>query len=152
MKIGELSKATGFKDRTIRYYERQGLLPSPRRTPSGYREYGHGDVDRLQFVRKAKHLGLSLEDIKSVLRIHDRREPTCMHVRELLEGKLALVDSLLRDLRAFRKELAMLQEHAIGVEDCRPSGGRICGIIENSSFGAGQETLTWIRSPGMKAE
>lgn len=145
MKIGELARATGFKDKTIRYYERQGVLPGPERTSSGYREYGPRDVDRLQFLRKAKRLGLSLDDIKDVLQIHDRREPTCLHVRELLEEKLALVDSLLRDLREFRKQLVTLKEQATGIEDCRPSGGRICGFIENSAFGASDRALGSIR-------
>jgi len=152
MKIGELARATGFKDRTIRYYERQGLLPDPGRTPSGYREYGAEDLDRLQFVRQAKRLGLSLEEIKGILRVHDRREATCSHVCSLLDQKLAQVDVLIRDLRAFRKELAQLRERADASADCRPSGGRICRIIENSGFGGSREALTWLRSPGPKAQ
>jgi DNA-binding transcriptional MerR regulator len=152
MKIGELGRATGFKDKTIRYYERQGLVPDPGRTSSGYREYGPEDVDRLQFVRKAKRLGLSLEEIRGILRIHDEREPTCSHVRGLLDQKLVQVDALLRDLQAFRRELAQLRKRAAATTDCRPGGGRICGIIENSNFGAGQETLAWVRNPGTKAD
>ena len=139
MKIGELARATGFKDKTIRYYEREGLLPDPGRTPSGYREYGPEDVDRLQFVQKAKRIGFSLSDIRSVLQIYGRREPTCRHIRSLLDEKLALADALLRDLYALRKELARLRDQASGVEDCRPAGGRVCGIIENSAFGASEE-------------
>lgn len=134
MKIGQLARETGFKDKTIRYYERQGLLPDPGRTPSGYREYGTEDVDRLQFVQKAKRLGFSLNDIKSVLQIHGRKEPTCAHVRILLDEKLAQVDSLLEDLSAIRKEMVRLRDQVRGVEDCRPSGGRVCEIIENSAF------------------
>ena len=145
MKIGELAKATGFTERTIRYYERQGLLPDPKRTPSGYRTYGPADIDRLAFIRKAKRLGLSLEDIKGVLRVHDRSQPTCGHVRSLLEAKLAQVDAVLRDLQAFRADLAVLHRRAGTMEDCRPAGGRICGIIEDSAFGASQEALAWLR-------
>ncbi len=152
MKIGELAKATRLKAITIRYYESKGLLPPAERTAANYRAYNEADIERLEFIMKAKRLGLSLDDIKGVLLIHGRGEPTCVHVRELLDERLALVDSLLRDLQAFRKDLAMLKEQASGMEDCRPAGGRICWIIENSSFGAGRDTLTWIRSPGMKAE
>lgn len=141
MKIGELARETGFKDKTIRYYERQGLLPDPGRTPSGYREYGPEDVDRLQFVQKAKHLGFSLNDIKSVLQIHGRKEPTCAHVRILLNEKLTQVDSLLEDLRAIRKEMARLRDQVRGVEDCRPFGGRVCEIIENSALETSRRTL-----------
>lgn len=152
MKIGELAKGAGFKDKTIRYYERQGLLPPPRRTSSGYREYGPEDVDRLRFVQKAKRLGFSLSEIKSVLRIHGRKEPTCTHVRVLLDEKLVQVDSLLKDLREFRKELAKLRGQASGVEDCRPAGGRVCGIIENSAFGATRQTLELVGRGTQRAE
>lgn len=149
MKIGELARATGFKDKTIRYYERQGLLPDPERTPSGYREYGPEGIDRLAFIRKAKRLGLSLEDIKSILLIHDRSEATCLHVRSLLDEKLAQADAALKDLQRFRVELSGIRERAGGVEDCRPSGGRICGIIENTAFVASDKALEWLR-PGAK--
>lgn len=152
MKIGEVARATGFKDKTIRYYEREGLLPDPGRTPSGYREYGPEDVDRLKFVQKAKRLRFSLSDIKSVLQIHGREEPTCTHVRSLLDEKLAQVDALLKDLRAFSKELARLRDQATGVEDCRPAGGRVCGIIENSAFGASQQALELLGRGTQQAE
>ena len=147
MKIGELGQATGFTDKTIRYYERQGVLPAPERTSSGYRKYGPEDIDRLVFIRKAKRLGLSLEDIKGILQVHDRREATCLHVRSLLGEKLAQVDAVLKDLQTFREELAAIQERANALEDCRPSGGRICGIIENTAFSAGAKAMQWLR-PG----
>ncbi|MBI2935387.1 MAG: heavy metal-responsive transcriptional regulator [Chloroflexi bacterium] len=152
MKIGELARSTGFKDKTIRYYERQGLLPDPGRTSSGYREYGPEDVDRLKFVKKAKRLGFSLRDIKSILQIHSRKEPTCTHVRTLLDEKLARVDALVKDLRAVSKELARLRAQVSDVEDCRPAGGRVCGIIENSAFGASQQALELLGRGTQQAE
>ncbi|MBI4310986.1 MAG: heavy metal-responsive transcriptional regulator [Chloroflexi bacterium] len=152
MKIGKLASATGTNPMTIRYYERQGLLPDARRTASGYRDYGQADTHRLEFIHKAKHLGLSLEEIKGILRVHDQREATCGHVCGLLDRKLAQIDALIHDLQAFRKQLAELRKRADPTADCRPSGGRICGIVENSGFGARQEVLTWVRRPGMKAE
>ena len=137
MKIGELARTTGFSAQTIRYYETVGILPAPRRSDSGYRAYSPEDQDRLQFVRKAKRIGLSLEEIKGVLRIHGRHEPTCTHVRELLEGKLMQVDQLVEDLQAFRAELSVLRDETAGSSDCRPEGGRICVFIENSEFDDG---------------
>jgi DNA-binding transcriptional MerR regulator len=139
MKIGELARATGLNTRTIRFYEQEGLLPDPQRTSSGYRVYGPQDVDLLEFIRKAKRLGFSLEEIKSILHLHDRREPTCLHVRSLLEEKLAQVDRVLEDLQKFRAEIVRLREEAGDLVDCRPTGGRICGIIEGASLGAGPE-------------
>jgi DNA-binding transcriptional MerR regulator len=144
MKIGELAKATGLNTRTIRFYEQEGLLPDPQRTSSGYRMYGPQDVDLLEFIRKAKRLGFSLEEIKSILHLHDRREPTCLHVRSLLEEKLAQVDRVLEDLQKFRTEIVRLQEEAGDLVDCRPTGGRICGIIEGASLGAGTRVLAWV--------
>ncbi len=132
MKIGELAAKSGLNPKTIRYYEAEGLLPLPSRTLSGYRSYQQEDTDRLDFVLKAKRLGLSLEEIKSILQLHDRKEPTCLHVRSLLDDKLAHVDRALADLQIFRKEVALLRDKAGVQVDCRPEGGRICGIIEGS--------------------
>ncbi len=84
MKIGELARATGVTAKTIRFYEAEGLLPKPQRTYSGYRMYSLEDARRLEFIRKAKRLGLSLGDVRGVLQLHDRSEPTCVHVRSLL--------------------------------------------------------------------
>lgn len=145
MKIGELAKATGFKDKTIRYYERQGLLPKPSRTPSGYREYGPEDTERLAFIHKAKRMGLSLEEIRGILRIHDQGERTCSHVQELLGRKLAQVDGVLRDLQIFREDLVRLQERAEAIADCQPVDGRICGIIEDSAFSTNGRVFEWLR-------
>lgn len=144
MKIGELAKATELTTKTIRFYETEGLLPNPDRTPSGYRMYGLEDAGRLEFIRKAKRLGLSLEEIRSILQLHDRREPTCVHVRSLLDEKLAQVDRVLADLREFRTDMARLRDEAGALEDCRPSGGSICGIVEQSLITKGAVALAWV--------
>ena len=144
MKIGELARTAGMRAVTIRYYEYMGLLPPAERTESNYRIYSGEDVDRLQFIMKAKRLGFSLEEIKSILQLHDRSEATCVHVRALLEEKLSEVDALLRDLGEFRTELGRLKESAGEVEDCRPSGGRICGIIERGEVSVTDQALAWL--------
>ena len=151
MRIGELAEATGLTTKTIRFYEGEGLLPNPDRTPSGYRVYDLGDTARLEFIRKAKRLGLSLEEVKGILHLHNRGEPTCVHVRSLLDGKLAQVDKALEDLKEFRAELAWLRDEAGVLEDCRPSGGRICGIIERAGLSVSNETLAWMEPrPGAR--
>ncbi|MCI0438955.1 MAG: heavy metal-responsive transcriptional regulator [Chloroflexi bacterium] len=136
MKIGELANATGLTAKTIRFYEDEGLLPPAPRTSSGYRIYGDEDVVRLEFVRKAKRLGLTLEDIKSILRLHDSSEPTCAHVRSLLDEKLAEVDRAIADLQRFRAALSDIRDRAGDIVDCRPEGGVICSIIEDVGAGA----------------
>ena len=88
MKIGELARATRLSAKTIRYYEAEGLIPDPPRTESGYRSYDKPDIARVGFILKAKRLGISLEESRGILQLHDRSEPTCVHVRSLLDEKL----------------------------------------------------------------
>lgn len=146
MKIGELATTTGLTTKTIRFYEAEGLLPAPARTPSGYRAYRVDDVARLDFIRKAKRIGMTLREIGGILRLHDSSEPTCLHVRSLLDEKLAQADSALEDLRQFRKEVAEIRQQAGALVDCRPSGGSICGLIEGSDIAVSEQSLTWIGS------
>lgn len=144
MKIGELAKRAGVTAKTIRFYEEEGLLPKPERTASGYRKYGPEDIGRLEFIHKAKRLGLSLHEIRGILRLHDRSDPTCTHVRTLIVSKVDQVDQALEDLRGLRAELTRLRDESGDLEDCRPSGGRICGIIEGSNFFGKKVALAWI--------
>lgn len=149
MRIGELAKAAGLTTRTVRFYEGQGLLPNPPRTLSRYRVYRVEDVTRLEFIRKAKRLGLSLEEVRGILGLHDRREPTCAHVRSLLEGKLAQVDQAIKELRELQAELAQVRDRAGALVDCRPAGGRICGIIEGATHARSEVALAWVEGRRM---
>ena len=144
MKIGELATATGVNPKTIRFYESEGLVREPERTPSGYRSYRPVDVERLDFIRKSKRLGLSLSEIKGILRLHERSEPTCVHVRSLLDDKLDRVQAALRDLQEFQEELQRLRDAAGTLTDCGATGGRICGIIEESDVAISPGALAWI--------
>src|SRR5262245_51359791 len=83
MAIGALSGRTGTNVETIRYYERAGLLPIPPRTPGGYRLYGSAHVKRLSFVRRARALGFSLDEIRRLLKLADERKRPCAEVREV---------------------------------------------------------------------
>ena len=146
MKIGELAKATGLSTKTIRFYESEGLIPNPPRTGSGYRAYDEPDVARVGFIRKAKRLGLTLDDIKGILQLHDRSEPTCVHVRSLLDEKLVQIEAVIQDLLVFKEELKTLQNQATTLTDCRPMGGDIRSIIENSSVKVAPSSLGWTDS------
>ena len=134
MKIGELAGATGLSTKTIRFYETEGLVPDPPRSDSGYRVYAEPDVARLGFILKAKRLGLSLNEIKGILQLHDRSEPTCIHVQSLLEEKVAQIETVIKDLLGFKEELETLRDNATSLVDCRPLGGNICSIIEDSGI------------------
>ncbi len=148
MKIGELAKATCLSTKTIRFYEAEGLIPDPPRTNSGYRAYASADVARLEFILKAKRLGLSLDEIKGILRAHDRSESTCLHVRSLLEEKVAQIKTVIQDLLGFQEELESLKDHATSMVDCRPLGGNICSIIEDSGIKVDPARLGWAEPLG----
>ena len=144
MKSGEIAKATGLTTKTIRYYELNRLLEEPERTDSGYRIYGQEDVERLEFVKKAKRLGLSLEEIRDILQLHAQRQAPCVHVLALLDRKLSQLDDIMRGMDEFRQELMRLRvESQVRLEQL-PDDGRICGIIERGIHGKGQVDLTWL--------
>ncbi len=128
LRIGELAAQFGLSPRTIRYYEAVGLLPAPRRTPSGYRVYDEADVARLRFVLRAKAVGLRLGEIGEVLRIQEDGQLPCDHVRRWIDRKLAEVDQQLAALRSFRTDLLELRKHASRRRSGRVRG--VCPILE----------------------
>lgn len=136
LSIGELAEATGCRAETIRYYEHVGLLPRPSRTSANYRAYSQEDVARLRFVRRARDLGFSLEAIRDLLRMSNRREDDCKAVDRIASEHLAAVEHKISDLRSLAKEL----RHVIG--QCR--GGQIaeCRIIEALASRARRKRLT----------
>jgi len=146
VKIGELAKATGLSTKTIRFYEAEGLITNPPRTASGYRAYAGPDVARMGFILKAKSLGLSLDEIKGILQLHDRSEPTCVHVRALLEEKVAQIEKVIQDLLGFKEELETLRDRATSLVDCQPKGGNICSIIEDSGINVASASVGWTES------
>ncbi len=144
MKIGEMAKETGLTTKTIRYYELNRLLEEPERTESGYRIYGQEDMERLEFVKKAKRLGLSLEEIRDVLQLHAQRQSPCVHVLALLDRKLEQLADVMREMDEFRQDLLRLRvESQVRLEQL-PDDARICGIIERGIHGKGQVALNWL--------
>ena len=108
--IGELGNLTGTSDKTIRYYEGIGLLPEPQRAANGYRLYGEADVERLRFVRRARALDFTLDDIAEVLAFRERSEPPCRYVMTLMEWRVNEIEARIHDLEQMRDELKVLQE------------------------------------------
>lgn len=130
MRIGELAKQVGVTPDTIRYYEREGLLPPPERTPSGYRDYEQGVLDDLRFIKKAQALGLKLRDVREVLEISSGGKPPCKHVRATVSARLAEVEGRLRELRALR---ATLRETLERLDRAPPlKAGCRCAVIESA--------------------
>jgi len=121
MRIGTLSRECGVSIDTIRYYEREGLLPPPRRRPSGYREYDAGTVRRLRFIRRAKELGFTLDDIRELMTLSSDREQGVKGVKQRAEVRLAMVEERMAQLRRMRKGLKQLIANCPGhgpLEEC----------------------------------
>jgi DNA-binding transcriptional MerR regulator len=130
LRVAELAATVGVPADTIRYYERAGLLPSPERTPAGYRNYGAGAVDRLRFIRGAQRLGLRLGDIRDLLAIRDTGTCPCEPAEQLLRRRMAEVDEEIGRLTALRAEMAAMAD-ALPADDCPPpSPGTWCPPTE----------------------
>ena len=107
LKIGELAALCGVSPDTIRFYEREKLLPRPRRTASRYRVYGEEDEDRVSFIRQAQVIGLTLENIRELVRERQLHTPgECRHVAQLLRERMEVLDRKIAELRSFRRRLA----------------------------------------------
>lgn len=108
MKIGELAQRAEVNIDTVRYYERQGLLPLPQRLRSGYRQYEQDDVARLRFVRRAKALGFTLTEIRDLLELSSHRERDMAGMKIAAIRKLSDVEEKLAELTRIRDGLKTL--------------------------------------------
>ncbi len=113
MTIGAAAKAAGVAIDTVRYYEREGLLASALRTASGYRVFGHRDVERLRFIRKAKALGFTLADITDLLRLQDGGGPRA-EVRQRARVRIEDLSRKIAELSAIRDALVALEAQCHG--------------------------------------
>ena len=101
--IGALSKQGGVNIETIRYYERIGVMPKPRRSAGGYRMYGPDHLKRLTFVRRGRELGFSLDELRDLLRLVDGHSYTCAEVHDLAVEHLAEIRRKIADLRRLQR-------------------------------------------------
>lgn len=106
--IGALARRAGVGIDTIRYYEREHLLPAPQRRASGYRDYGPDVVERLRFIRRAKDLGFTLQEIRELLVLSTDRERGVKSVRQRAEARLVEVEQRIRELQRMKRGLKQL--------------------------------------------
>lgn len=125
LSIGDLSKATGVKVVTIRYYEQIGLMPVATRTEGNYRAYQQAHVRRLRFIRRLRDLGFTLEQVRDLLRLASEKNQACAEVDRITSEHLTNVEHKIRDLKKLAAELRRLS-------NCCQGGGLIadCRIIE----------------------
>ena len=128
MRIGELAAHSGVTAKTIRFWEAEGLLADPTRTPSGYRDYDPEVLDRLSFIRHAQTAGLTLAEIRQVLAISDTGEPACGHVTDLIHQHLTDVDDRIRELTETRTLLRRLASLAADQNPADCDG--YCAILQ----------------------
>src|SRR5690606_2632384 len=125
LSIGQVAKGAGVGVETVRFYEREGLVPAPKRRPSGYRQYAADTVRRIHFVQAAKELGFTLREIRELLNLRVTVGRKCADVRKLAHEKLAAVDAKLTELQRMRAALAELAASCI---DKGPT--RECALLD----------------------
>ena len=120
--IGELASQTGVKVVTIRYYEQVGVLPVPARTSSNYRVYNRDHLRRLQFIRRSRDLGFSLDQIREMLRLSTDDTPSCAEICAITAHHLEDIEDKVRDLKRLAKELRRINSSCSGnrrMAECR---------------------------------
>ncbi len=111
---GKLAKKAGVNIETIRYYERRGLIPKPRRRESGYREYSDDMVTRIQFIKHAQDLGFSLKEIQELLSLRLDPGTPCAKVKNRTEMKIKDIDNKIKSLQEMKKALVKLTKACSG--------------------------------------
>lgn len=126
--IGEVAAKSGVSRKALRLYEKAGILPSPRRTSSGYRVYGPETLGLLVFVTQARRLGFQLDEIKQIAALKRSGRTPCQHVSELVHAKLANIERALADLAEVRRHLRELLRSRKSRRN-RPAA--VCACIEH---------------------
>lgn len=135
MQIGELATRTNTPVETIRYYEREGLLPSAARTDGNYRIYTEAHAQRLSFVRHCRSLDMTLGEIRLLLNFKDAPTDNCAAVNSLLDEHIGHVATRIRELRSLEKQLKTLRQQ------CQDANSAECGILSQLTEAAKQAPI-----------
>jgi DNA-binding transcriptional MerR regulator len=140
MQIGDVAQLSGLTVKTIRYYERRGLLEPAARSEAGYRVYGAEEVARLEFIKRAKLLGLTLEEIRELVKLAAicNGGEIMPRLEDVLAAKLRETEQKIKELSAFHENLLYYRQRAEDLKDCVPAD-RYC---ENVSFCGCLEAVT----------
>lgn len=129
MLIGELARRSGVGAKTLRFYERRGLLDEPPRTPAGYRDYPEDAVDRVRFIKAAQSAGLTLAQIADVIAIRDQGRPPCAHVVDLLDTRAAEIETRIDELRQLHADIKDLRRRSEDLDPATCSPDAICEVL-----------------------
>jgi Cd(II)/Pb(II)-responsive transcriptional regulator len=123
--IGALARDAECPPETIRYYEREGLLPSATRTAGNYRLYGPAHLERLVFIRNCRSLDMTLDEIKQLLRFRDEPQSECGAAHALIDEHMVHIGERIRELEQLQRQLQSLRHQ------CQPAGdAKKCGILD----------------------
>lgn len=131
MTVGKAAERAGVSRKAIRLWEAKGLLPAAERTEAGYRLFDEADLDVLLFIRRAKALGLTLEEINDILDLQRGGAQPCGRVTQMLDAHIEQIDHTMAELRQLRHALVTARRTA---DETRRAGGDavVCRIIEAS--------------------
>lgn len=136
MKIGELAQKAGCQVETVRYYEREGLLPAPARSEGNYRLYGAQHLERLVFIRNCRTLDMTLEEIQRLLALRDLPHESCAGINSLVDEHIEHVEARISSLMALREQLTELRDRCNG-----PQEAEDCGILRQLNVSGGVQPL-----------
>ena len=135
MRIGDLSESTGTAVETIRFYEREGLIPAAQRADNNYRVYTAAHAEQLAFIRHCRNLDMTLDEIRTLLRLRDAPSQDCGEVNALLDEHIEHVTHRIRELRTLQKDLKALRARC-----GTPHAIEQCGILTELDTAAAQST------------
>lgn len=131
LKVGELAKRADVTAETVRHYTREGLL-SPRRHPeNGYQLFANNDLERLNFIQRARKLGFSVAEVRDILAHADQGDSPCPLVRDLLAQRLPQIRARIAELEALAQRMEQALESWQEMPDGTPDGHSLCRLIES---------------------
>ena len=139
MRIGQAAEQAVLEPSAIRFYESAGVLPAPARSDAGYRVYHDDQVDLIRFVKRARSLGIPLDDVRQIVDLRTQGQAPCEVVRTVIRREAADIETRIAELQGLRQELLRLQVLAAEVTDDWPAGSCVCHIVESSGSG-----VTWL--------
>jgi Cd(II)/Pb(II)-responsive transcriptional regulator len=145
MKIGDLSARTGTPVETIRFYEREGLLPVPARSSGNYRIYQAAHTERLAFIRRCRSLDMTLDEVRQLLALRDAPTVSCEAVNQVLDEHIEHVAQRIRQLKSLQKQLVALRAECGQTQDVAH-----CGILSGLAQPEDKQAPGGVSSSGAK--
>ncbi|MEA2118592.1 MerR family transcriptional regulator [Halovibrio sp. HP20-50] len=131
MKVNELAKRAGVTAETVRHYAREQLLAPERHPDNGYQLFSDTDLERLNFIQRARKLGFSVAEIREILAHADQGDSPCPLVRDLLASRLPQVRARIAELEALAQRMELALTSWQGMPDGTPDGHSVCRLIES---------------------